>query len=1001
MTTTGPLDTPSRRSRATLRFGTFELDCETLELTRSGRRTALRPQAARALRFLLERPGRLVRREALAVHLWGEGTYVDADAGLNETIRLIRRALGDDAHAPRFVETVPGRGYRFLAQVQAAPAEVKGPAPPEPASARAERDVPFLSASRHRSILAALVVMAVGTAVALVLVARSDHALEPRASAAATRDASSPRIAIALLGLRDLGGSPSDAWLSTALREMLISELEVGERLRLIPAARVDAVERDLALDGREPSPAQLGQLRAYLGADVVVSGSFLAIESGGGSDLRIDVRLQETVRGNVLATAADRGSVTSVFDVVSRLGAELRGHLGVGGFAAGELEALRTGLPTATEGARIYALGLAALRQLDLLRACDLLSAAARAAPRAAKVHSSLAACWSRAGYADRAREAAGLAHRLAAGLPWEERLLIEARHLRTNHRWTDAKEIYQALWTVFPDELEHGLSLAAMETALGRPDRALTLLERQRASVGHGADPRLHLVEAEAARAAGDLARQRTAAARAVESGRQLGARSLLGRATLLHAEALHHLGETERAAELAAEARRIYVEAGGQHRLAEALVHRLDTVDAESVGLGMSYEQALEAFRAVGDRFGEARSLAKIARLLAGTENERGEALGNEALRLARELDNRRVEAEALNALAVVAAGRLDDALVVERFEAAAKQARASGDRILTAGILANLAGELSTGRDIVRAGELAEEAVGIARHVGSRFLFAMTLIKSGRVAFSAGKTARAAERTGEALSVARAIGDERLESLSLGRLATITLYRGDVEEGRSMIESAIRQWDAYGNPRLGNGLRLVLANLLLEQRELDRAAARIQEVVEHAFTEDQAAIARAMQVELLVARGELREGTAVLRDLQPLAESGSSQRRLAVLRAEVRLAMATGHPGHALDRAALLVAESRAFGNPYRVLLARLELGRALMASGQQAAGAAELGDLAEEASMLGYGYLEKTARARIEVLAPALIEREQVLYLASASPGPPPTRLDPP
>ena len=101
----------------TLRFGEFELDSGTGELRRGGSRTVLQDQPLRILIRLLERPGQLVTREELQHELWADQTFVDFDRGLNAAIMRLRHALDDDADAPRFVETLPRRGYRFIAPV--------------------------------------------------------------------------------------------------------------------------------------------------------------------------------------------------------------------------------------------------------------------------------------------------------------------------------------------------------------------------------------------------------------------------------------------------------------------------------------------------------------------------------------------------------------------------------------------------------------------------------------------------------------------------------------------------------------------------------------------------------------------------------------------------------------------------------------------------------------------------------------------------------------------
>jgi TolB-like protein/DNA-binding winged helix-turn-helix (wHTH) protein len=99
-----------------LRFGVFETDLRTGELTKRGRRLSLQEQPFRLLALLLERPGELVTREELHCRLWPQ-TIVDFDHGLNKAVSKIREALGDSAENPRFIETVARRGYRFLADV--------------------------------------------------------------------------------------------------------------------------------------------------------------------------------------------------------------------------------------------------------------------------------------------------------------------------------------------------------------------------------------------------------------------------------------------------------------------------------------------------------------------------------------------------------------------------------------------------------------------------------------------------------------------------------------------------------------------------------------------------------------------------------------------------------------------------------------------------------------------------------------------------------------------
>ena len=136
-------------SEGALRFGAFELDERARELRTGSRRIRLQDQPFEILRLLVRRPGEVVTREELRRQLWPDGTYVDFEHSLNAAVKRLRAALGDDADNPRFVETLPRRGYRFVG----APAEGDVPPPaPQPRAPRVRLAVlPFsnLGDERH------------------------------------------------------------------------------------------------------------------------------------------------------------------------------------------------------------------------------------------------------------------------------------------------------------------------------------------------------------------------------------------------------------------------------------------------------------------------------------------------------------------------------------------------------------------------------------------------------------------------------------------------------------------------------------------------------------------------------------------------------------------------------------------------------------------------------------------------------------------------------------
>src|SRR6202162_975218 len=104
-----------------VRFAAFEVDLRSCELFKHGLRIKLQDQPFQILAILLEQPGELISRDELRKRLWAADTFVDFDAGLNAAIRRLRDALSDSAEEPRYIETLPRHGYRFVAPVETIP----------------------------------------------------------------------------------------------------------------------------------------------------------------------------------------------------------------------------------------------------------------------------------------------------------------------------------------------------------------------------------------------------------------------------------------------------------------------------------------------------------------------------------------------------------------------------------------------------------------------------------------------------------------------------------------------------------------------------------------------------------------------------------------------------------------------------------------------------------------------------------------------------------------
>jgi DNA-binding winged helix-turn-helix (wHTH) protein len=119
---------------ARYKFGLFEANLDSGELFRNGQKLRLQEQPFQVLVVLLERSGELVTREELRQRIWATDTFVDFDHSLNTAVNKLRDTLGDGAANPRFIETLPRRGYRFIAPVQSVPTETVNESPDQPES---------------------------------------------------------------------------------------------------------------------------------------------------------------------------------------------------------------------------------------------------------------------------------------------------------------------------------------------------------------------------------------------------------------------------------------------------------------------------------------------------------------------------------------------------------------------------------------------------------------------------------------------------------------------------------------------------------------------------------------------------------------------------------------------------------------------------------------------------------------------------------------------------
>jgi TolB-like protein/DNA-binding winged helix-turn-helix (wHTH) protein/Tfp pilus assembly protein PilF len=256
-----------------VRFGDFTVDFRLKELRRSGIRLKLPGQPFAVLAVLLEHPGEVVSREELRARLWKKETFVDFDHSLNVAINKLRETLCDSVDVPRFIETVPRTGYRFVALLDVAPAQVSAlaeragnvaPAPEIAAPTQPAAQEPSAVAAAARAAPSRVRWYAALLAFALLCSAGVYVARRIKRPAAA---APSPKIMLAVLPFENLTGDPANEYFSDGLTEELITQLAELQPSRLGVIARTSVMSFKHA-------DRNIGHVGTQLGVQYILEGS-------------------------------------------------------------------------------------------------------------------------------------------------------------------------------------------------------------------------------------------------------------------------------------------------------------------------------------------------------------------------------------------------------------------------------------------------------------------------------------------------------------------------------------------------------------------------------------------------------------------------------------------------------------------------------------------------------------------------------------------------------
>ena len=745
------------------------------------------------------------------------------------------------------------------------------------------------------------------------------------------------RRSVAVLGFKNLAGKPDEAWLSTAISEMLTTNLAAGEELRLVPGETIAQMKNNLSLAEAESYAQEtLDKIRRQTSADDVVIGSYLALGSATEGKVTLDLKLQEAQAGETIVAFSEEGKEAELMDLVSRAGARLREKLGAGDIAPNDLAAVKAASPATTDAIRFYSEGLAKQRSYDYRAALALLQQAVAADPNYALAHSALSQAWNDSGHLDQAKEEAKRAFDLSANLSKEDRLWIEGHYRETTQEEEKSLAVYRTLFALHPDNLEYGLRLAGSQVRLGKSQEALATLELLRKlPPPERDDPRIDLDEAKAASSISNWQREQDATQRAIKKGNESGARLIVAAALSLEAYWYWMQGKTDQAMAASEQAADIYASVGDLD--SRALVLNLIAILLSERGDIVGAEKIYREDRDIHAKTGNEDALWIDLINLAGANNEQGnlkEAMESlqQALTLSRKQEDKYAESLSLLSIGGTLVRQGDPRGARQFYEKSLEVCRESKKSRKSNNCLSWFARLFADQGDLPRAQSSLQENLELSRKSESKGDMASALRDFSELLVKKSQLTEARARYEQALSIHTQLGEANgvaWDRLGLAALSIEEGRPGDVEAtARAAMEAFQKQKSVYAE---------VFAHTLL---------------------------ARALLME-----GKLKEATTEIDQAKALWEKHRDfDQHFDVGIVSARILAQSHDPAEAEKQLNLLLDESTRDGLVNYQLEIRLALGEIEMKSGKTASGMARLKSLGRDASTKGFLLIARKAKA---------------------------------
>jgi eukaryotic-like serine/threonine-protein kinase len=451
-------------------FGSFEVNPASGELLKNGRRIRLQEQPYRLLVALLEHPGEVISREELRSLLWRDNTFVDFDGSLRVAVRKLREALDDDAENPRYIETIPKRGYRFLVpevrrvDVAHEAAALRDDAPNEGPELLKTDATPVAVSRRHTTLLK----YAIAAVAVLLLTATGVFLWQRRAQAKPLTDKD-------VLVLADFANTTGDSVFDGTLRQGLSVQLEQSPFLSMVSEGRI---QQTLKMMGQPAdaklTPAISRELCQRVGSAAVLDGSIAQI----GTRYLLTLKAVNCTSGDSLASAeAQAGNKNDVLDALGKTASEMRNKLGE---SLGTVRKFDTPLEQATttslEALKAYSLGRKASAASEWAAAVPFFQRAIRLDPNFSIAHARLGQCYRMLGEETLAADDTRKAYELREPVSELEKFYIESHYYQgTTGELEKARQVYELWAQSYPRDWGRPSAETYVSSMQGQHDKGL----------------------------------------------------------------------------------------------------------------------------------------------------------------------------------------------------------------------------------------------------------------------------------------------------------------------------------------------------------------------------------------------------------------------------------------------------------------------------------------------------------------------------------------------